>query len=471
MDTTAPIEHTPENVLVIMSDEHQARALGCAGHTIAQTPNLDALAASGTRFTQAWTPSPICVPARASLATGRWVHEVGAWDSAQAYTGEPEGWAHVLRSRGYSVASFGKLHHRSAADDDGFTERHHPMFIAGGTGWVQGLPRRDPLPYPEAAELAAEVGSGHTTYTRYDDRVVASAVDWLGQRGSEPWCAFVSLVAPHYPLSAPDEFTGMYPLGDVPDPEIAVQAIAHPAVQAMAEFFNYHGSFDADLLRRGRQAYLALISWMDHNVGRVLTALDASGLRESTRIIYTSDHGEMAGNRGLWCKSFMYRDSVDVPMIVSGRGVAEGAVCSTNVNLTNVCDTVLGAVDGDSADSLVSIAADPDPERLGFSEYHDGGSITGSFAVRVGQWKYIEHVGHPPQLFDVDSDPDELVDLGQRGGLESVRARCADALRSIVNPEVADATAFVSQAALLESLGGRDAVNHAFRFNHTPTPD
>lgn len=100
------------NILVLMGDEHQARALGCAGHAVAQTPHLDRLAARGTRFTRAWTPSPICVPARAAFATGRYVHDVGAWDSAQAWSGEPQGWPYRLRDAGYDVVSFGKRANR-----------------------------------------------------------------------------------------------------------------------------------------------------------------------------------------------------------------------------------------------------------------------------------------------------------------------------------------------------------------------
>jgi len=148
------------NVLVIMSDEHQRRALGCASHSVVSTPHLDSLAASGTRFTNCWTPSPICVPARASVATGRWVHEIGAWDSVQAYAGSPQGWTHALRDVGHDVVSFGKLHHRSAADDDGFTERVSPMFIAGGQGWMQGLLRRNPIPYDAHDHSSSRVAAG-----------------------------------------------------------------------------------------------------------------------------------------------------------------------------------------------------------------------------------------------------------------------------------------------------------------------
>lgn len=463
------------NVLVLMGDEHQARALGCAGHPIAQTPHLDALAARGTRFTRAWTPSPICVPARAAFATGRYVHEVGAWDSAQAWSGEPEGWTHRLRADGYDVVSFGKLHHRSGADDDGFSHRVLPMFIAGGVGWLQGLPRREPLPYDEGAELAGDVGSGETTYTRYDRRVTEAATAWLEDRAvadDKPWCAFVSLVAPHYPLSAPHDFTAMYPIEDVPPPEIRPVDDPHPAVAAMRSFFDYGRWFDRELTQRGRQAYFALTSWLDHNVGQVLASLERAGQLDNTLVIYTSDHGEMAGNRGLWCKSFMYRDSVDVPLIMAGPGVAPGATCDTEVNLVDVAATVEDAAGLASAgESLRLIAAQPtDEDRVGFSEYHDGGSITGSFAVRRGQWKYVEHVDYAPQLYDTGSDPDELADLGASAAHATVRSEMAAALRDIVDPDGANANAFASQAVLLDEHGGRDGVARAFRFNHTPIP-
>lgn len=456
-----------------MGDEHQARALSCAGHALVQTPNLDALAARGTRFTNAWTPSPICVPARASFATGKYVHEVGAWDSARAYVGEPRGWAHEWRAAGREVVSFGKLHHRAASDDDGFTDRVLPMFIAGGVGWLQGLPRRDPLPYDEAAELAADVGSGETTYTRYDRRVTDAADAWLANRSpdDEPWCAFVSLVAPHYPLSAPHEFTALYDLSDVPPPEIPARPETHPAVRTMAEFFNYGRWFDDELTQRGRQAYFALCSWVDHNVGRLLKALERSGCANDTLVIYTSDHGEMAGNRGLWCKSFLYRDSVDVPLIIAGPGVPAGRVCDTQVNLVDIAST-LSSLAAASADApFLKLAHGQTEERLNFSEYHDGGSITGSFAVQHGQWKYIEHVDYPPQLFDVAEDPDELGDLGTDPRCVTERAKCAEALRSVVDPDEANAAAFASQERLMAHHGGRIGIATAFRFNHTPTPD
>lgn len=463
------------NVLVIVADEHQHGALSCAGHPVVQTPNLDALAARGTRFTECWTPSPICVPARASLATGTWVHQNSAWDSVQAYAGSPPSWAHVVRDAGHQVVSFGKLHHRSAQDDDGFTDRVSPMFIVGGVGWVQGLPRREPLPFDDARDLAELVGSGHTTYTRYDERVTERSVDWLRERqpASEPWAALVSFVAPHYPLSAPDEFTEMYPLNEVPPPAVPHHEIEHPAVAAMASYLNYHDYFDPQLVTEGRRAYFALCSWVDANVGKVLAALDESGCTDDTIVIFTSDHGELLGERGLWCKSFMYEDSVRVPLMIAGPGIAAGAVSEEAVNLVDVAATVTTAMGHKRLGvgrSLLDAAAEPDLDRVAFSEYHDGGSITGSFAIRSGKWKYVDHVDYAPELFDLDADPLELVDLGQDNRCKTERQRMAELLRDICDPLAMNDQAFASQAEVIESLGGRDAISKAFAFNATPVP-
>ncbi len=458
-----------------MSDEHQRRALGVAGHPVVETPHLDALARAGTRFTNCWTPSPICVPARAAFATGRWVHDIGTWDSAQAYTGQPSGWAHAVRDAGYDAVSFGKLHHRSAADDDGFTERVLPMNIAGGVGWLQGLPRRRPLPYDEAHELAADVGVGETAYTRYDRRINESASTWLRDpvRHNRPWAAFVSLVAPHYPLSAPDEFAARYPTDQMPPPEIGAIDHQHPAVAAMGHFFRYGDFFDESKVAEARAAYFALCSFMDHHVGQLLGALDDNGLSDDTLIIYTSDHGELLGNRGLWCKSFMYEDSVAVPMILRGTGIPHGATVDANVNLVDVARTIVdvagGSLDG-PGESLVHRATHPDSDRPGFSEYHDGGSITGSFALRLGEWKLVHHEGFEPEFYNLIDDRDELEDLGSAAHVAVERRRCQQVLAQMVDTEAANAGAFASQAVLIEEHGGRESLADVFRFNHTPAP-
>src|SRR5712691_6723094 len=219
----------PSNVLFILSDEHSRRVLGCYGHPMIQTPNLDRLAARGVRFADAYTNSPICVPARASLATGRYPHQIRFWDNAIAYDGTVPSWHHRLRDAGHEVASIGKLHFRSADDDNGFTQEIMPLHINDGIGDPLGW-LRDPLPVRRATlRLAKDAGRGNSSYQDYDQKITDAAVDWLKAHAADtnserppdkPWALFVSLVCPHFPLIARPEFYDLYAEGEVPLPAL-----------------------------------------------------------------------------------------------------------------------------------------------------------------------------------------------------------------------------------------------------------
>jgi len=200
----------PNNLLILMSDEHTRSVMGAYGNSLAHTPALDGLASRGARFDNAYTPSPICIPARASFATGTAVFEHRCWSSAEPYYGQQQSWMQRLRERGHEVTSIGKLHYRSAADDIGFSESLQPMYLANnGLGWPQGLQRKPMADFTDSIELAAILGPGETSYTRYDRDITATAVAWLKrQRRQEelPWVLFVSFICPHFPLSAPQQF-------------------------------------------------------------------------------------------------------------------------------------------------------------------------------------------------------------------------------------------------------------------------
>src|SRR6266481_6177207 len=181
----------PANLLFILSDEHSRRVLGCYGHKMIRTPNLDRLAARGVRFTDAYCNSPICVPSRAALATGRYVHQIRFWDNAIPYDGSVPSWGHRLRAAGHHATAIGKLHFRSAEDDNGFAEEVMPLHVVDGIGDPLGL-LRDPLPVRKAAlRLANDAGRGNSTYQDYDDQITAAAVDWLKRRAAaqegKPW--------------------------------------------------------------------------------------------------------------------------------------------------------------------------------------------------------------------------------------------------------------------------------------------
>ncbi|MEM8648321.1 MAG: sulfatase-like hydrolase/transferase, partial [Pseudomonadota bacterium] len=194
-------------VLFIMADEHQAAALSCQGHPVVKTPSLDRLAADGTRFCNAYTPSPICVPARAALATGLYPHQSRHWDNAHAYDGHLPSWGHTLQAAGIPVTSIGKLHYRHEDDPTGFDRQIVPMHIQGGVGQVWGSVR-NPLPAERRpGGMLGEVGPGLSAYNRYDMDVADRAAAWILERAgnSQPWAAFVSFVAPHFPLTAPPQ--------------------------------------------------------------------------------------------------------------------------------------------------------------------------------------------------------------------------------------------------------------------------
>jgi len=460
----------PCNVLFLMSDEHTREVLGCYGNRKVQTPNLDRLAASGTRFDNAYTPSPVCVSARASLATGRWVHETDAWSSAEPYAGLQPSWGHGLIEQGHRVDSIGKLHYRSSQDDNGFEQEHMPMHVVNELGWVKGL-LRDPLPsYDEGTEeLSVQIGAGDTDYTRYDRKICDAACDWIGQHGvgqTKPWVLFTSFVSPHYPLRAPQIFHDLYAPSDVGTSRSPHARPEHPVLKAIYRFYDYDRHFTDSSSLAARTGYYGLCSFVDHLVGRVLETLDNCGLTDSTRIIYTSDHGELLGNHGMWTKMLMYEESAGIPLIVSGPGVPAGKSISTPVSLVDCYPTIVESV-GATAEqeetprpgcSLVSLAHGAQPERTILSEYHDGGAPTGYFMIRRNEWKYVHYVGAQAQLFNLRDDPFEENDLGCDAKHRGVRSECEAALRAILDPDAVNRRAFSDQARRIQALGGREAI-------------
>ena len=175
----------PTNVLFILSDEHQRDIAGCYGNNVVHTPNIDRLAGEGVRFKNAYTPCPICVPARAALATGRWVHQTGSWDNAFPYHGQIPSWHHRLRNAGHRVNLIGKLHFRSTADDNGFTEEILPLHVLNGVGDLLGMIRNPPAPRGGMKSLAGEAGAGHSSYNDYDNNIATQACRWLEKKARE----------------------------------------------------------------------------------------------------------------------------------------------------------------------------------------------------------------------------------------------------------------------------------------------
>ena len=472
------------NLLFLMSDEHSRKVLGCYGHPAVHTPHLDRLAAQGTRFTDAYCSSPICVPSRASLATGQYVHQIRFWDNAHPYDGRVPGWGHRLLAQGHRVTSIGKLHYRDSSDPNGFDEEILPLHVVDGMGDLLGL-IRDELPLRKKNRgyvLAA--GPGESSYTRYDHSIVEASVRWLREEapryGDRPWVLFVSLVCPHPPMIAPEQFFKLYRPEHMPWP---VQGEPdswpkHPAMEDFRQCFNFAEPCDEATVRQAVAAYLGLCSYLDHNIGRILRTLDETGLAARTRITYTSDHGEALGNRGIWGKFTMYEESAGVPLILAGPDIPPGQVCSTPVTLVDCFPTILECVGvqphlEDTAlpgHSLWRIARGEVPSRTILSEYHAVGSRGASFMIRQDSYKYVHYVGYPPQLFDLATDPNEKHDRATDPEYKSVLTACEAALRTLVDPEAVDALAKGDQAQKVVQYGGRDKVLARGSFGYTPAP-
>jgi choline-sulfatase len=461
-----------------MADQHNAGFMGCAGHNQVKTPNLDALAARGTLFSAAYTPSPICVSARAAFATGKYVHRIGAWDNVHPYSGTPPSWAHLSRDAGHPTVSVGKLHYRSEEDDTGFRQIV-PLHVVDGVGDVKSLLRSPPPPGKKRSKLVERIGPGETGYTRYDRQIADEAVAWLTHEAagtSENWVLFVSFYCPHHPYSAPQAYYDLYDPADVELPK--THATRHPWVEALTRTRNDDEFFDDDTRRRAIANYLGLCSFVDDNVGKLLAALDSAGLKETTRVIYTSDHGEALGARRIWQKYNLYEEAARIPFIAAGPGVPAGVINPTPVSLIDVYPTVGEALGLEAAEdravpearSVWALARQNEPARRVFSEYHGSASPSAAFMLRRWPYKLIHYVGFAPELFDLSTDPEERIDLAAQPAYRATVAALEAELRRICDPEATDRRAKADQEAKIEVLGGRAVIEARGWLQGTPPP-
>ena len=475
------------NLVIILSDQHNPRVMGCAGHALVKTPNIDALAARGTRFSSAYTNCPICVPARASLATGRYVHDIGFWDNAIAYDGSVPSWGHRVMEKGHQAVSIGKLHYVSSDPArNGFTQEILPMHLADGDGDVVGLIRDELIVRKGAAKLGPEAGPGESDYTRYDRSIAEHACRWLKDEApkitDKPWVLYVGFVCPHPPLIAPPDYFAMYADLEIPMPDMYAESERprHPWLDFMRKGRPYDAGFTGPaMVKRALAAYMGSVSFLDYNVGQVINAIEQAGLNNSTRIIYSSDHGENLGTRGLWAKNTLYEESAGIPLMMAGPDVPAGKVISDPVTLADIFPTVIECVgvkpaqaDADlpGASLLAGAARGSMPQRTVLSEYHAASSPSGAFMIRHGRFKYIHYTGYAPMLFDLANDPHERHDLSGDAAHKSDLDACEAALRRLLDPDAVDKCARGDQTAMIEKLGGKDAVLGRGAIRHSPPP-
>ncbi len=471
-------------MLFILSDQHSCDMLGCYGNQVVRTPNLDRLAARGARFNAAYTNCPICVPARASLATGRYVHQIGYWDNAFPYEGDVAGWGHELRAARHRVESIGKLHFRgSDGDDVGFDETHIPLNVVDGVGDVMGA-IRDDMPAREGSRAGIlGAGPGDSTYLRYDAEIAERAAEWLQDAATrdddKPWVLFVSFVCPHPPFVAPPDLYEHYARADLPTPvqHALEDRPDHPVLDHFRRIFQHEEPYTPEPIRAVTAAYYGTSEYRDSQIGTVLDALTGCGLDSQTSVLYTSDHGESLGRRGLFGKFTMYEESAGVPLILTGPEVPAGTVVADPISLVDCHDTVtdcVGVTSPSASDrpgrSLWPLARGATRDGYAFSEYHAVGAPSGIYMLRDRRHKYVHYVGYPPQLFDLHEDPYELTDLAANPASAHVLARMEAALREVLDPADTDARAKADQRRLVDEHGGPAAVVARGTFTNSPAP-
>jgi choline-sulfatase len=272
----------------------------------------------------------------------------------------------------------------------------------------------------------------------------------------------------------------LYIGADLPRPKLYNKAERpdHPYVRMYARRSDYdrHINSPADL-QRTLAGYFGLVSFLDEQIGKILTVLSETGLADTTRMIYTSDHGDNLGSRGLWGKATMYEESAGIPMLLAGEGVPAGAVCTTPVTLCDVSATILDAVGASDAIaelelpgvSLLDLAVASPKDRTVVSEFHTYGP-NAFYMLRDQRHKYVYYVGAPPQLFDLEADPEELNDLGLDLAHAPQRREFEAHLRALLDPEWVDREAKADQARTADRYGGFEMLRRREKMSFTPPP-
>lgn len=419
------------NILVIMSDEHNASVMGCTGNAISQTPNLDALAGRGVVFENCYCNSPLCVPSRLSFTSGKYVSRVGAWNNncwlpSPDYPSLPR----IMKAAGYEPYLCGKMHYDSSCRY-GFTEIGGNMNASHMTGLGERRAADDLTPEPGISNRFDEFHAGETSSVIEHDRcVTAGTTEFLRNRknATAPFFLLAGYLAPHFPLTVPQKYWDLYK-GKVPMPIIPEGFLDTLPLnyKHLRIGFNVE-DVPEDIVRKGRELYYGFVQWIDHEIGEVLKTLGDSEAADNTVVIYTADHGENMGEHGLWWKNCLYNTAARVPLIVSWPARWNGGQRRTQAcSLVDIVRTIaeVGGADvpkdwnGDSMVKWLDDAKTAWKDRA-VSEYYAHNIASGYAMIRLGTFKYVYHTPpdgeHPAQreLYDLERDPGEFSNLAAK---------------------------------------------------------
>lgn len=396
-----------ENILLIQTDSHDGRLFGAMGHPALQglTPNMDRLAASGTWFSQTYCNAPLCCPSRASFWSGRYSHRFDAWNNGRGITPETPTFVSRFAESGFHTGVIGRTDHLTGAHSD----------LARVSAWTRAAAIPRPLHGPPRVILHdAPLSRIRDAQYRHE------GCAWLREAAQQarPFMLYLGLHAPHHPFVVSPEWLARISPDTLTLP--AADHLAHPLLPLQQLQKGGLQALEPEAMRLRRQAYLATITAIDDMLGDVLETLEATGLRDRTWVVFTSDHGEMAGEHRQYLKQTHFEASARVPLLVSGPGVRAGHRVEQPVSLIDLPPTLfdlagvtpLEGADGHSLAPELHGARGNHPGCV-FAEHHASTCPVGSYLWRRGDWKLIAYPGFPSLLFNLRDDPDELNDCTQ----------------------------------------------------------
>ena len=434
------------NVVLIMADQLAPQFLPCYGHPVVKAPTIARLADEGVVFDAAYTNSPLCAPSRFSMMSGRLPSKIAAWDNAAEFPAEIPTFAHYLAAEGYRCCLSGKMHFVGPDQLHGFDARLttdvYPADFTWHPEWARPGERLD---WYHTMDVVKQAGvCTRSLYLDYDDEAVFHAKRYLFEcaRADDgaPFLLTLAMIQPHDPYLCRQETWDLYRDEDIDLPRTPHGSVAEDPHSARLR--HVYGASDTEIdeatLRRARRAYYGSIFDVDRKIAEVLQALEETGFADNTVIIFTADHGDMLGERGLWFKMSFFEHSVRVPLIVHAPKRFAPCRVAAAVSLVDLLPTFVEmARDGEAGDYATPLEGRSLLPHLGGSgghdeaigEYYGEGTQEPIFMLRRGSRKFVGAEGDPDQLYDLDSDPRETrnlaVEPAERAAVEQLRQEIA----------------------------------------------
>lgn len=443
------------NVLFMISDDLN-NAIGCYGHPLVKTPNIDRLAARGVRFQKAYCQYSVCGPSRNSMLTGLYPNTNGILSNRQIFRQSiPKhiSLPQAFRLKGHMAARIGKLYHYDVPNSIGTNGHDDPgswELILNPAGCDRQIEE------PDIFSLQpGNFGSSLSWYASpredrlHTDGMLATEAEWVLERcasqSERPFFLAVGFFRPHTPYVAPQAYFDKYPANAMPVVRGIKEDQADLPDDALASIKKFEESLDDDLKQQAVQGYFASISFMDAQVGRILDTLDRLNLADNTIVVFTSDHGYHLGEHGLWKKLSLFEESARVPLIIAAPGIAQrGAVVDAPVGLIDLYPTLTELCGVKNPANLQGQSLAPmlsDPSRAGrnwaLTQVSRGSQaqLTYGYSIRTPRWRYTEwdEGRRGRELYDHDTDPRELTNLAEGATYRELIVELSKKLRHAVS--------------------------------------